>query len=148
MSLSILPLLLGLVVTQVARLQERSPGEIATLKLGDRQDARLVAFSPDGRLLASGGYSTDVRVWDVSTARRRYTSPTRETVRPCWGVRIIGFIRSVSSLFCGQSLHELRRRLDPAAQLPVAVDTASAHAGRAKPNPMAAQAVRNRMRHR
>jgi WD40 repeat protein len=35
--------------------------------------ARLVAFSPDGRLLASGGYSTDVRVWDVSTARRLYT---------------------------------------------------------------------------
>src|SRR5215469_13910965 len=42
-------------------------------------------------------------------ARKRYTSPTRETVRPCWGIRIIGFIRLVSSLFCGQCLHELRR---------------------------------------
>src|SRR6516165_6830968 len=33
-------------------------------------------------------------------ARKRYTSPTRETVQPCWGFRIIGFIRLVSSLFC------------------------------------------------
>src|SRR5262245_12521066 len=56
-------------------------------------------------------------------ARKRYTSPTRATVRPCWGVRIIGFIRLVSSLFCGQCLHELRCPLDPAAQLLVALDT-------------------------
>src|SRR5262249_19564129 len=40
-------------------------------------------------------------------ARKRYTSPTRATVRPCWGLRIIGFIGLVSSLFCGQCLHEL-----------------------------------------
>src|SRR5262245_22972162 len=71
---SILPLLLGLVVTQVARSQERLPGEIATLKLGDQQaGARLVAFSPDGRLLASAGANTDIRIWDVTTARRLYT---------------------------------------------------------------------------
>src|SRR6516162_4471950 len=56
-------------------------------------------------------------------ARKRYTSPTRATVRPCWGVRIIGFIGLVSSLFCGQCLHELRRPLDPAAQLVAALDT-------------------------
>ena len=68
---SILALLLGLVVTQVARSQGGAPSEIATLK--SRGLARLVAFSPDGRLLASGGYSTDVRIWDVSTARRLYT---------------------------------------------------------------------------
>src|SRR6516164_836186 len=55
-------------------------------------------------------------------ARKRYTSPTRATVRPCWGVRIIGFIRLVSSLFCGQCLHELRCPLDPAAQLVAALD--------------------------
>jgi WD40 repeat protein len=73
MSLSILPLLLGLVVTQVARLQERSPGEIATLKLGWNQEANFVALSPDGRLLASAGYSSDIRIWDVTTARRLYT---------------------------------------------------------------------------
>jgi hypothetical protein len=36
---------------------------------------------------------------------KRYTSPTRPTVRPCWGDRIIGFIRLVSSIFCGQCLH-------------------------------------------
>ena len=71
---SILPLLLGLVVTQVARSQETSPGEIATLKLGDRQGAaRLVAFSPDGRLLATAGVNCDIRIWDVTTARRLYT---------------------------------------------------------------------------
>src|SRR6516164_4944009 len=55
-------------------------------------------------------------------ARKRYTSPTRATVRPCWGVRVIGFIGLVSSLFCGQCLHELRCPLDPVAQLVVALD--------------------------
>jgi WD40 repeat protein len=70
---SILPVLLGLVVTQVARSQGTSPGEIATVKLGDRQDARLVAFSPDGRLLALAGEYSDIRIWDVATARRLYT---------------------------------------------------------------------------
>ena len=70
---SILPLLLVLVVTQVARSQETSPGEIATLKLGDRQDARVVAFSPDGRLLATAGEYSDTRIWNVTTARRLHT---------------------------------------------------------------------------
>src|SRR6516164_6697047 len=56
-------------------------------------------------------------------ARKRYTSPTRATVRPCWGIRKIGFIRLVSSLFYGQCLHELRCPLDPTAQLLVALDT-------------------------
>jgi WD40 repeat protein len=70
---SILPLLLGLVVTQVARSGE-SPGEIATLKLGSRQaGARLVAFSPDGRLLATAGQNTDIRIWEVTPARRLHT---------------------------------------------------------------------------
>src|SRR6516164_9550783 len=55
-------------------------------------------------------------------ARKRYTSPTRATVRPCWGVQIIGFIGLVSSLFCGQCLHELRCPLDPALQLLVGID--------------------------
>src|SRR5262249_8081626 len=54
-------------------------------------------------------------------ARKRYTSPTRETVQPCWGIRIIGFIRLVSSLLCGQCLHELRRP-DPASILSVWLD--------------------------
>src|SRR5262245_8547314 len=70
---SILPLLLGLVVTQLARSQERSPGEIATLKLGWNQEANFVALSPDGRLLASAGYRSDIRIWDVTSARRLYT---------------------------------------------------------------------------
>jgi WD40 repeat protein len=71
---SILPLLLVLVVTQVARSQETSPGEIATLKLGSRQGASLVAISPDGRLLATaGGDYSDIRIWDVTTARRLHT---------------------------------------------------------------------------
>src|SRR5262249_18082465 len=47
---------------------------IATLKLGSRQGgARLVAFSPDGRLLATAGDNTDIRIWDVTTARRLHT---------------------------------------------------------------------------
>src|SRR5262249_47922878 len=55
-------------------------------------------------------------------ARKRYTSPTRATVRPCWGVRIIGFIGLVSSLFCGQRPDELHRPLIPGAHLLTILD--------------------------
>ena len=45
-------------------------------------------------------------------ARKRYTSPTTAMVRPWAGVRMVGFIRSVSFKIAG-SVH---RPLDPAFQ--------------------------------
>jgi WD40 repeat protein len=55
----------------VARAQIWDVGRrsrIATLE-GGEGDALAVAFSPDGRLLAVGGYGTFVRIWDVRTAK-------------------------------------------------------------------------------
>ncbi len=45
---------------------------LQTLK-GHRYDIRSVAFSPDGKLLASGGDSAPIRLWDVNTGQQTRT---------------------------------------------------------------------------
>lgn len=61
----------------------------------DTLDVRSVAFSPDGKLIASGGGDCTVRIWETSTGKpvavlrghefsvrkRRYATPTKEIVR-------------------------------------------------------------------
>ena len=70
---SILALFLCLVVAQIARSQGGPPGEIATLHPRGGTGFGALAFSPDGRLLASSDGGGKIRIWDVRTARRRYT---------------------------------------------------------------------------
>ncbi len=43
-------------------------GHIRTLK-GHKDAARSVAFSPDGKLIASGSYDKTIRLWNVSTGQ-------------------------------------------------------------------------------
>jgi WD40 repeat protein len=37
--------------------------------VGHSQEVAAVAFAPDGRILASGGWDTTVRLWHVETAQ-------------------------------------------------------------------------------
>jgi WD40 repeat protein/uncharacterized caspase-like protein len=64
--------ILYLILTVPANSQE-APGELqkpeAVLQVGHRLAIRSVAFSPDGRWLASGAKDNTVKIWEVGTGR-------------------------------------------------------------------------------
>jgi RNA polymerase sigma factor (sigma-70 family) len=59
---------------------------LGTLHLRHRNALRSLAFSPDGRILASGGWDTAVRLWDSSTGKE-----LRQLPGPDKGVECIAF---------------------------------------------------------
>jgi WD40 repeat protein len=57
---------------------DATPAKFKKSLVGHTQGVVSVAYSPDGRLLASGGEAGEVRVWNVPDCTPRYALPARE----------------------------------------------------------------------
>jgi WD40 repeat protein len=59
---------IGLWLSAAGATAADEPKERATLKL-PKNAALCLAFSPDGKTLASGGYETSVKLWDLGDGK-------------------------------------------------------------------------------
>ena len=66
-------------------------GKAVAVLQGHRTIVCCVAFSPDGKTLASGGYDEIVRLWDVAAKKQAATLEEPDAVGPGKGVFALAF---------------------------------------------------------
>src|SRR5262249_6696947 len=65
----------------VTKFHDLSPGKVRSVGAGHADAVNAVAFSPDGKLLASGDCVGAIRLWDTATGKQRATF-THQARRP------------------------------------------------------------------
>src|SRR5260370_29720498 len=62
------PILIAGLVFWTAPAGEKTAGSIVTLK-GHKEEIYSVAFTPDGKFLATGSFDNTIKLWDVAAAK-------------------------------------------------------------------------------
>ena len=81
-SLSILPAtILLLLVTAFSSSADEAPNAVLTPQIGHTSHIGAVAYSPDGKRIATGGSDNAVRLWDLETGRLIRSLPHEKTIK-------------------------------------------------------------------
>jgi WD40 repeat protein len=103
-------------------LVDLATGKVVRRFAGHRGGATALAFSPEGKLLASGGYDTTVLLWEMVAAAAKITPPDPAEFEALWadlaGADGLKAHRAVWALTTapGRSVPWLKKRLRPVAE--------------------------------